>query len=162
MRERGSLSEQQRDDAVALFEAGYGPKRVATLLGGGRRAVSRVYDRWRVRGREALVPAPTKRTVAFEVKCELVRRYLAGESKLALTREYALSSPKVLESWVRIYRAEGEDGLRPKPKGRPKRAPAAPVREESELERLRRENERLRAENAYLEKLRALSAAERR
>jgi transposase len=52
--------------------------------------------------------------------------------------------------------------LRPKPKGRPKRDPAAAVGKETELERLRRENERLRAEVAYLGKLRALIAAERR
>ena len=51
--------------------------------------------------------------------------------------------------------------MRPKPKGRPGKARFPPV-ELSELERLRRENERLRAEVAYLGKLRALRAQERR
>lgn len=85
-----------------------------------------------------------------------MERFLAGETKLALAQE-----DELVATWGRRYRAEGEDGLRPKPMGRPTRDPEAPARVESELERLRRENERLRAEVAYLGKLRALIAAER-
>ena len=119
-------------------------------------------DRWLIWGRGALVAKPTKRVYAFALKREIVQRFLAGETKMALAEEYALSSPHLIKQWVRRYRAEGEDGLRPKPIGRPTRDPAAPVREESELDRLRRENERLRAEVAYLGKLQALRAHERR
>jgi transposase-like protein len=73
-----------------------------------------------------------------------------------------LSSPRLLETWVRAYRLEGADALRPKPKGRPRKPDAPPPAELPELERLRRENERLRAEVAYLGKLRALRAQDRR
>lgn len=57
---------------------------------------------------------------------------------------------------------DGEDGLRPKPKGRPRKPDSPPTGELPELERLRRENERLRAEVAYLGKLRALREQGRR
>jgi transposase len=161
MSRRGALSEAQRRAAVALFEAGHGRGAVATRLGVSRHAVRELQQRWQIWGDGALVAKPTKRTFSFELKREIVQRFLAGEAKQALAAEYALSSPKLIAVWARRYRTEGEDGLRPKPKGRPTRDPAAPVREASELERLRRENERLRAEVAYLGKLRALSASKR-
>jgi len=73
-----------------------------------------------------------------------------------------LGSRELLQKWVRAYRLEGEDGLRPKPKGRPRKPDSPPPPELSEVEQLRRENERLRAEVAYLGKLRALRAQKQR
>jgi transposase-like protein len=157
-----SLSAEQRAAAVTLFEAGHGRQGVAHRLGVRSPAIRALHDRWRLRGAGALVMTPTKRTFSFECKREIVQRFLAGEPKLALAQAYDVSSPDLIKKWVRIYRTEGEDGLRPKPKGRPKRDADAPGGDESEVQRLRRENERLRAEVAYLGKLRALSAAERR
>jgi transposase len=98
---------------------------------------------------------PGKRSFTFEFKLEVVRRFVDGEvSALELAREYDLSSPKLVEGWVRAYRREGEEALRPKPKGRPAVVPDPSGL--SELDRLRAENLRLSAENAYLKKLRAL------
>ncbi|MFD0487066.1 transposase [Saccharopolyspora spinosporotrichia] len=55
-----------------------------------------------------------KQSFSFEFKLEVVRRFLDGEATTAeLAREYALSSPKLVETWVRKYRREGEDALRP-------------------------------------------------
>lgn len=59
-----------------------------------------------------------KRSFSFEFKLEAVRRFLAGETKLDLARELGLSSPKLIETWARTYRNEGEDGLRPKRQAR--------------------------------------------
>jgi transposase-like protein len=162
MSRRSSLSDAERQVAVALFEAGQGRRAVATHLGASRDAVRELHDRWRIWGGAALETKPTKRVIPFEVKRDIVLRFLAGEEKVALAQEYALSSARLIGVWVRAYRADGENGLRPKPKGRPKRDPQAPVREESELDRLRHENERLRAEVAYLGKLQALMSRERR
>ena len=150
-----SLSEQQRESAVALFEAGYGEKVVATRLGVSRTAVRRLRDRWRLRSAGALMMKPGKRSFTFEFKREVVRRFVDGEaSAMELAREHDLSSPKLVENWVRVYRREGEDALRPKPKGRPGK-PVDPAGL-SELDRLRQENLELSAKVAFLEKLRAL------
>lgn len=158
---RSSLSVVQREAAVASFEQGLRDSAVATRLGVSRWPVRALYQRWRIRGRGALVQKRSKASYSFDFKLGLVERVLAGDSAAALAEEAGLSSPVLLKTWVRRYRNEGEDALRPKPKGRP-RGSSAPPGEESELERLRRENEYLRAQNAYLGELRALMDQKRR
>lgn len=157
-----SLSEAQRAAAVASFEEGLADRAVSTLLGVPRDPVRRLYRRWRIRGRGALVTKRVKPSYSFEFKLALVERFLDGESATALAEEADLSSPTLLQTWARTYGNEGEEALRPKPKGRPRGSSAPPPGEESEVERLRRENEYLRAENAYLGKLRALMDQKRR
>jgi transposase len=151
------LTEVQRSAAVALFEQGWGDTAAATRLGVSRWPVRDLYRRWRVHGLGALVSKPTKSTYSFEFKLDVVRKVLdEGARADQLADEYKLSSGKLIQSWVRAYRRHGEDGLKPKPKGRP---PDPPTRAEiSDLQRLEQENLRLRAENAYLKKLRALRA----
>ena len=118
-------------------------------------AVGRLHDRWKVRGAGALVVRAAGRSFSFEFKLEVVRRYLEdGATAIQLAREHELSSPKLVESWVRLYRREGADALRPRPRGR--RPAVVDVSGLSEVERLRAENLRLSAEVAYLKKLRAL------
>lgn len=150
-----SLSERQRETAVALFVAGYGAKAVATRLGVSGAAVRRLRDRWRLWSAGALMNKPGKRSFTFEFKLGVVRRFVDGEATaLELAREHDLSSSKLVENWVRTYRREGEEALRPKPKGRPVKA--VDTSGSGELEQLRQENVRLSAKVAYLEKLRAL------
>jgi transposase len=154
------LAEAQREAAVALFEKGVGYRAAARLLDAPRVPVRALYGRWRIHGQGVLVSRPAK-SYSFEFKLALVERFLAGETGPDLAVEAGLASRELLQKWVRAYRLEGEDGLRPKPKGRPRKPDSPPV-ELPELERLRRENERLRAEVAYLGKLRALREQGRR
>ncbi|MCF3141631.1 helix-turn-helix domain containing protein [Paenarthrobacter sp. AR 02] len=105
---------------------------------------------------------PDKRQFSFEFKLSAVQKYLAGEDRVVLAKELGLSSPHLLTVWAGRYREQGEEGLRPKPKGRPRKNPEVTVEPESELQRLRRENERLRAEVAFLGKVKALRDEERR
>ncbi|WP_394253371.1 transposase [Arthrobacter pityocampae] len=158
---RSSLSVEQREAAVAWFEKGIADTATAGLLGVARQPVGRLYQRWKIHGRGALVTKP-KQVYSFEVKLALVERFIAGETALDLATEAGLSSPLLLERWVREYRRDGVDALRPKPKGRPRNPETPPSAEVPELERLRQENERLRAEVAYLGKARALGAHQRR
>jgi transposase-like protein len=155
------LSEAQREAAVALFEKGVGYRAAARLLDAPWVPVRALYMRWRIHGQGVLVSRPP-RSYSFEFKLALVERFLAGESGPDLAVEAGSSSRELLQKWVRAHRVKGQDGLRPKPKGRPRKPDSPPPPELPELERLRRENERLRAEVAYLGKLRALREHERR
>ena len=156
MRTRSLLSHQQREHAVTLFERGAGPSFAARELQVPPDPVKKLYHRWRIHGRLCLVEKPTKTQYSFDIKKHVVARFLAGETKPALAKEFNLSSPQLIDAWVRRYRDDGDDGLRPKPKGRPRKDPDAPRQPLSELQRIQRENDRLRAENAYLKKLRDL------
>jgi transposase-like protein len=159
---RSPLSEDQREAAVAWFEKGIADKAAARLLGVSHSPVQLLYLRWRIHGRGALVAKTTKQVYSFEFKLALVERFIAGETAQDLAAEAGLPSSGLLKNWAAAYRREGADALRPKPRGRPRKPDAPPPEELPELERLRRENERLRAEVAYLGKLRALRAQERR
>lgn len=157
---RSPLSEDQREAAVAWFEKGIADSAAARLLGVPQSPVKELYLRWRIHGRGVLVARRTKQVYPFELKLELVERFIAGETAQELAAEAGLSSSGLLKNWAAAYRREGVDALRPKPRGGPGTPGSPPA--EPELERLRRENERLRAEVAYLGKLRALRAQERR
>lgn len=156
-----SLTQEQRQTAVTFFEAGVGREAVATQLGVRPSTLRSLYDRWRVWGPAVLHPTAVHPGYAVALKVAVVQRALAGESKVALAQEYGVSSLSLIDAWVRTYRRDGSDGLQAKPRGRPPQdeSTTAP---ETELQRLQRENERLRAEVAYLGKLRALRANERR
>lgn len=157
MDRRSSLSEQQREAAIAWFEQGHGSQSTAARLGVAQDPVKRLYQRWRIRGRGALMDGRTDpQSYPFELKLALVERALGGESFTELAAEAGLSSPKLLQRWARDYRRDGLDALRPRAKGRVPRPPEAAPGGESELERLQRENELLRAKVAYLGKLKAL------
>jgi len=139
---------QQRESAVKLFESGHASNAVARRLGVQRQPVERLYDRWRLHGRLCLVQRPSKQQFSFDVKKEAVNRFLAGETYMEIAAAFALSSSNLARTWVRQWRAGGDEALKPKPKGRPQGA-AKPV-QLTEEEKLRRENRRLQAENAYL------------
>jgi transposase-like protein len=164
MDRRSSLAEAQRVQAVGLFEEGMGSRAAATRLMAAHDPVKLLYQRWRIHGEGALVAQRGKRVFSFEFKLAVVERFLAGEPATELAAEYELSSPKLVKTWARTYRCEGADGLRPKPKGRPRGKGREPSSSgaDSELERLRQENELLKAKVAYLGKLKALREQERR
>ena len=118
MRSFSSLSEDQREAAVAWFEKGVGYRSTARLLGGSLAPVKALHLRWRIHGLGVLVTKPTK-SYSFEFKLALVERFIAGETAQDLAAEAGLSSSGLLKNWAAAYRREGADALRPKPKGRP-------------------------------------------
>lgn len=159
---RSPLSEVQREAAVAWFEKGIADMAAARLLGVPQSPVKELYLRWRIHGRGVLVARRTRQVYPFEFKLALVERFIAGETAQDLAAEAGLSSSGLLKNWAGAYRREGADALRPKPRGRLRKPGSPQPAELPELERLRRENELLRAQVAYLGKLRALRAQERR
>lgn len=156
MHPQSSLTVSQRTEAVELFEHGIGGRAAAHSLGVSYHAVRKLYQRWRIHGRDALVSRRTKQQHSFETKLEVVQRFLSGNGTvIELATEYDLSSTTLVRKWVNSYRQEGEEGLRPRKRGRP---PQNPPRQLTELEALQQENARLLAEVAYLKKVRALRA----
>lgn len=76
----------------------------------------------------------TKQQHSFETKLEVVQRLLSGNGTvIELATEYDLSSTTLVRKWVNTYRQEGEEGLRPRKRGRP---PQSPPRQLTELEAL--------------------------
>lgn len=159
MYSKSTLSYPDAVSAVELFEQGFTAKSVALSLDLAGAPVQMLYQRWQLRGLGALVTRDRKQ-YDFEIKLAIVRRHVEGESGRALAEEFGLPSPGTVANWASIFRRDGEDGLRPKRRGRPPtiRGDSLP---ETETEVLRQENERLRAEVAYLGKLRALRSPER-
>lgn len=155
-----TLSHSDAVSAVELFEQGLTAKSASLSLDLAPNPVQMLYQRWQLRGRDALVTRE-RRQYDFGTKLEIVLRHVEGESGRALAEEYGLPSPSTVANWTSIYRREGEDGLRPKRRGRPPANRGNPP-PENEIETLRKENERLRAEVAYLGKLRALRSQQRR
>ena len=138
MRARSSLSEEQREQLVGLFEQDLGFAAAASRIGVRHDPTRSLYRRWLLHGRLSLVEKPTKKQYSFEVKQEVVNRFLAGETRMDLAKEFELSSPQQVKDWVSKWRKGGDEALRSKPKGRAKGSA------------------KLRAENAYLKKLRDL------
>jgi transposase-like protein len=155
-----TLSHAGAVSAVELFEQGFTANSASLSLDLAPNPVQMLYQRWQLRGRDALVTRE-RRQYDFGTKLEIVLRHVEGESGRALAEEYRLPSPSTVANWTSIYRREGEDGLRPKRRGRPPANRGNPP-PENEIETLRKENERLRAEVAYLGKLRTLRSQERR
>lgn len=69
---------------------------------------------------------PSNQSYSFEVKKEVVERFFAGQTRMDLAQEFALSSQEMVKRWVRLWRQGGDEALMSKPKGRPKRSPKPP------------------------------------
>ena len=67
---------------------------------------------------------------------------------------YGVVSFKALQSWGKIYREQGETGLRPKRKGRPPSAKNKPKKELTYVEEMELRIKRLKAELSIAKKLR--------
>ncbi len=149
MRAQSSLSEEQRKLLVSLFEQGIGYKAAARQLDVSYRAVHSLHNRWKLRGRLCLMDKPTKQQYPFEVKKEVVTRFLNCETRMDLAREFGLFSEELVKTWMRAWRKDGDEALMPKTRGRPKGSTAKP-KELTEEDKLRRQVAKLQAENAYL------------
>jgi transposase len=118
MYSRSTVSHADAVSAVELFEQGFTAKSVAISLGLAGSPVQMLYQRWQLRGAGALMTRD-RRQYDFGTKLEIVLRHIKGESGRTLSAEFDLPSPSTVANWTRIYRRDGEDGLRPKRRGRP-------------------------------------------
>lgn len=145
-----------RSAAADMFEKGLGYTSVAHKLGVPLDAVRQWQETFRSVGREVLLDMGKNRTYDWETKVAAASAVVdSGRTKPEVMRKFGIASKSPLEAWCRKYREGGAEALRPKPKGRPRGAEAAPATREQQLER---EVRRLEAQVAYLKKSIALKA----
>lgn len=151
-----------RRRAVELYEGGHGRDVISYLLNVPEGTVRKWLDTYRSVGMGALAAMGKRKTAySFETKVAAARAVAdEGMTVPEAMARFGIASTSPLRKWLRAYREEGPEALRPKPKGRPKGAEAAPKKMTREQE-LERKIQKLEAENAYLKKSIALKAEKR-
>ena len=145
-----------RERACKLFALGAGYRSVARRLGVPVEAVRQWHRTFRAVGRDGLLDMGSHARYDFETKVAAASAVVeGGMSRSEAMERFGIASVSPLKAWCRLYRDGGAEALRPKPKGRPRKAPAGPATREEELER---EVRRLEAQVAYLKKSIALKA----
>ena len=87
---------------------------------------------------------------SFEFKLNTVNLYLTGEmSYQSLANELKINNPSMIVRWVKEFREEGIEGLKPKKRGRPSNMPNT-----DKNEKIKNENNKTKEELSELEKLR--------
>lgn len=124
-----------RQEAIRLFELGFGYKAVGARLGCPPSTVRKWLYTFKVGGKEALLMRG-HRSYSQELKIAAVRDFLdKGLSKPEIMEKYEILSRTPLERWIRNYREGGPEALAPKPKGRRRRqVPPVYASREEELE----------------------------
>ena len=116
-------------------------------------------------GYEGLKVSRKNNNYSLDLKLNVVDLYLTGEmSYQSLANELKISNPSMIARWVKEFRDEGIEGLKPKKRGRPLNMPNTDKnkdlknkhnktkKELSELEKLRKENYYLQMEVEILKK----------
>ena len=109
MQPNSSLTTPQREQLVDLFETGFGYVAAANRLGFSVDASKQFHRKWMLHGRLCLMQSKTKSTFSFEIKKEVVERFLAGATKMELAAEFKLRSVQVVTRWTREWRAGGDE-----------------------------------------------------
>lgn len=156
-----SLETRQR--AVELMDRGFGKGSLASALAISVGIAEKWVHTYRAVGREVFLDMGSKhRRYDYETKLAAVRDYVdVGMTRQEVMSKHGIANATQLKKWAKDYREGGPEALRPKPKGRPRKADGDPPAPKTRGQELEAKNRRLRAEVAYLKKLRALEAAKR-
>ena len=151
-----------REQAVELFERGFGYGLTAKRLGVPAEAVRHWQETYRAIGKDGLLAMGVMYArYDYETKVAAASAVVdGGMSKPEAMMRFGIASATSLKQWCRLYREGGAQALMPKPKGRPKGSGVGavpPTREEELAERVRK----LEAQVAYLKKSIALKAQRR-
>lgn len=111
--------------AAELYDMGRGRASIAALLGIPEETVRKWLDIYRSAGIEVLAMMGKKHAAySFETKLAAVRAVVdEGMTKPEAMAKFGIASPSSLKKWLKAYREEGPEALRPKPKGG-RKAPA--------------------------------------
>ena len=111
-----------REQAVEMFERGFGYRLTAKRLGVPAEAVRHWQKTYRVIGRDGFLAMGAKQAkYDYETKVSAARAVVdGGMSKPEAMVRFGIASATPLKNWCRLYREGGAQALKPKPKGRPK------------------------------------------
>ena len=71
-------------------------------------------------GYDGLKVSRTNNSYSLEFKLKVVKLYLTGEmSYQSIANETKINNPSIIVRWVKEFREEGIEGLKPKKRGRP-------------------------------------------
>lgn len=145
--------------AAQMFDEGYGCDSIAGVLSISRYTVRQWWRKYHSIGVEGVlqVGGPNL-SYPYEVKLAAAKAVVdEGATMVDAMAMFGIKSHSSLRRWCRAYREGGAEALKPKPRGRRKKAESAPetLTREQELER---RIQKLEAENAYLKKVAALKA----
>ena len=127
--------------------------------------LKRWVNAYKTQGYEGLEVKRKNNKYTLEFKLNTVNLYLTGEmSYQSLANELKINNPPMIARWVKKFREEGIEGLKPKKRGRPSNMPSTDKsknltnkskqtkKELSEIEKLREENYYLQMEVDILKK----------
>ena len=103
-------------------------------------------------GYDGLKVSRTNNNYSLDFKLNVVNLYLTGEmSYQSLANELKINNPPMIARWVKEFREEGIEGLKPKKRGRPSNMPSTDKNKNSKVKEDLSELEKLRKENYYLQ-----------
>jgi len=143
-----------RQEAIRLFDLGFGYKAVGARLGCPATTVRKWLYTFKVGGKEALLMRE-QRSYSQELKIAAVQDFLnEGVSKPEIMEKYGIRSLSPLVRWIGLYREGGPGALAPKPRGRKRRR--EPLVFESREEELLARIQELELELAIQKRINAL------
>ena len=127
--------------------------------------IRRWVNAYESQGYDGLKVSRTNNKYSLDFKLNVVNLYLTGEmSYQSLANELKINNPSTIARWVKEFREEGIEGLKPKKRGRPSNMPSTDEnkdlknkrkktkKELSELQKLREDNYYLKMEVEILKK----------
>lgn len=148
---------ETRIEAAKLFDAGFGRLVTSRELGISEYTARGWFDSHRQGRLVVLNTMSVHKSYSWETKVAAVEKFLAGIPVPEVIDFYGIANRGLFNKWVALYRKAGPEGLKPKPKGRPKS-----VNIPLDQETLEQKVARLEFENEALKKLNALVALEQR
>ena len=102
--------------AAELYDMGRGRASIAALLGIPEETVRKWLDIYRSAGIEVLAMMGKKHAAySFETKLAAVRAVVdEGMTKPEAMAKFGIASPSSLKKWLKAYREEGPEALRPR------------------------------------------------
>ncbi|WP_432442280.1 IS3 family transposase [Acinetobacter corruptisaponis] len=146
---------------VQHYLSGYGYPTTSKFFNIDQSLVRQSVAQYNKNGEAAFSEKQRHRVLSLEIKLAVIESVQTdGLSAREAMIKFDLKSPSQVFNWLRQYREQGIDGLKPKPKGRTKLMPK-PIKlskadQDKTQKELLEELAYLRAENAFLKKLKAL------